>query len=45
MGWARTYDAEYLALASLLRCRLVTTDLRRRRGTDRLGSVVTPKEL
>jgi predicted nucleic acid-binding protein len=45
MGWARTYDAEYVALARLLDCRLVTLDGRLRRGTDRLGFVVTPAEL
>jgi predicted nucleic acid-binding protein len=28
MGWARTCDAEYLALARLLGCRLVTLDAR-----------------
>ena len=45
LGWARTYDAEYLALASLLECRLVTLDGRLRRGADRLGLVVLPEEL
>ena len=45
LGWARTYDAEYLALASLLDCRLVTVDGRLRRGADRLGFVVGPTEL
>jgi predicted nucleic acid-binding protein len=45
LGWARTYDAEYLALASLLGCRVVTLDGRLRRGADRLGFVVTPEEL
>jgi predicted nucleic acid-binding protein len=44
-GWGRTYDAEYVALAKLLHCRLVTLDARLRRGTDRLGFVVTPAEL
>jgi len=44
-GWAKTFDAEYLALAQLLDCRLVTLDGRLRRGTDRLGYVVTPSEL
>jgi predicted nucleic acid-binding protein len=44
-GWAKTYDAEYVALARLLNCRLVTLDGRLRRGADRLGFVVTPAEL
>jgi predicted nucleic acid-binding protein len=44
-GWAKTYDAEYLALASLLGCRFVTLDARLRRGADRLGFVVSPTEL
>jgi predicted nucleic acid-binding protein len=44
-GWAKTYDAEYLATAQLLGCRLVTIDHRLRRGADRLGYVVTPSEL
>lgn len=45
MGWGRTYDAEYLALARLLSCRVVTLDARLRRGADRLGLVVSPTEL
>jgi len=45
LGLAKTYDAEYVALAELLACRLVTLDLRLRRGADRLGSVITPAEL
>ncbi len=45
LGWGRTYDAEYVALAKLLDCRLVTLDTRLRRGADRLGFVVTPAEM
>jgi predicted nucleic acid-binding protein len=45
LGWAKTFDAEYVALAQLLDCRLVTLDGRLRRGTERLGFVVTPSEL
>lgn len=44
-GWAKTYDAEYVALAQLLRCRLVTLDAALRRSTARLGFVVSPTEL
>ncbi len=37
LGWAKTYDAEYLALARLLDCPLVTLDGRMRRAAGRLG--------
>ena len=43
-GWAKTYDAEYVALGRLLDCTVITRDLRLRRGTDRLGFVLTLDE-
>lgn len=43
-GWAKTYDAEYVALAKLSQCRLVTLDARLRRGAARLGFVVAPAD-
>ncbi len=45
LGWAKTYDAEFCALASLLRVKLVTLDARLRRGADRLGFVIGPTEI
>jgi predicted nucleic acid-binding protein len=44
-GWAKTYDAEYVALARLLDCQLLTLDGRLRRGTKRLGFVIAPSDL
>lgn len=37
LGWAKTYDAEYLALASILRCDLATLDSGLRSGAERIG--------
>ncbi len=45
LGWAKTYDAEYVALALLLDVRMVTLDARLRSGAVRLGCVVAPNEL
>lgn len=45
LGWAKTYDGEYVALAGLLGCRLVTLDARLQRAAQRLGFVVGPGEL
>jgi predicted nucleic acid-binding protein len=44
-GWGRTYDAEYVALAQILKCCLVTIDARLRRGTKQLGIVIGVHEL
>jgi predicted nucleic acid-binding protein len=45
LGWAKTYDAEYVALARLLDCRLVTLDERLKRGAGHLVSIVGPSEI
>jgi predicted nucleic acid-binding protein len=33
LGWAKTYDAQYVALAQILDCRLVSVDERLLRGS------------
>lgn len=45
LGWAKTYDAEFVALARLAGARVLTTDARLRRGADRTGLVIDPTEL
>jgi predicted nucleic acid-binding protein len=45
LGWARTYDAEYVALARILSCRLFTVDDRLRRGAARLVAIVGPRDV
>ena len=45
LGWAKTYDAEYVALARRLGCRLLTLDNWLRRGVDRLVESIGPSEL
>jgi len=45
LGWAKTYDAEFLALARLEGARVLTADARLRRGADRTGLVLEPSEL
>jgi predicted nucleic acid-binding protein len=37
LGWSKTYDAEYLALAALVGGAVVTFDRRVRRAAERLG--------
>jgi predicted nucleic acid-binding protein len=44
-GWARTYDAEYLALARLLKCRFVTTDAKLKAAASGLLNVIGPADL
>ena len=45
LGWAKTYDAEYLALARLLKCRLLTTDAKLRAAGSGLATIIGPSEL
>jgi predicted nucleic acid-binding protein len=45
LGWAKTYDAEYVALARMLRCRLFTVDDRLRRGAGRVVETLGPRDL
>jgi len=45
LGWAKTYDAEYVALARLLGCALLTVDARLARGAGHLVRIIGPADL
>jgi predicted nucleic acid-binding protein len=45
LGWAKTYDAHYVALAQMLACKLVSIDERLLRGVARLNIAIRPREL
>jgi predicted nucleic acid-binding protein len=45
LGWAKTYDAEYIALSVVLGIPLVTMDLRMQRAAAHLTTILTPTEL
>jgi predicted nucleic acid-binding protein len=45
LGWAKTYDAEYVALARINDCSLLTADARLRRGAGHLVTIIGPDEL
>ena len=45
LGWAKTHDAEYLALARLLRSRLLTIDARLRSAGSRIVHVIGPADI
>jgi predicted nucleic acid-binding protein len=45
LGWAKTYDAEYVALAQRLDSPLASIDARLRRGAGHVVRVRGPSEL
>ena len=45
LGWAKTYDAEYVALARMLAAPLLTRDARLVRGASRVLSSVNPAHI
>jgi predicted nucleic acid-binding protein len=45
LGWAKTYDAEYLALARILKCRLLTTDSKLKSAASRIVAIIGPGDL
>jgi len=45
LGWMKTYDAEYVALARMARCRLFTVDARLRRGAGHVVQIIGPGDL
>jgi len=45
LGWAKTYDAEYVALARLSRCQLLTIDARMVTAVGSLVEIIGPSDL
>jgi predicted nucleic acid-binding protein len=45
LGWAKTYDAEYLALARMLKCSLLTTDSKLKSVGANIVRVIGPGDL
>lgn len=45
LGWAKAYDAEYVALARTLGCPMLTTDDRLARGARQIVQTLDPRSL
>ena len=45
LGWAKSYDAEYIALAQTLECAVLTVDARLTRGAGHLVEMIGPSGL
>lgn len=45
LGWAKAYDAQYVALAQMLTCKLVSVDERLLRGVARLNIALRPRDV
>lgn len=45
LGWAKTYDAEYVVLSQHLAIPLVTLDARLARGAGRVARIIGPADL
>jgi predicted nucleic acid-binding protein len=45
LGWAKSYDAEYVALAEALACPLLTIDVRLIRSAGSLVELIGPAAL
>ena len=44
LGWAKTYDAEYVALAQILDCPLLTRDGRLYRSASGIATIIGPAQ-